>query len=350
MMATVCPEYSVDAEIASFFTKTSATRSACDARAKELAGGSAVPVEVQGVCSYSVYAGRELEYVVQFRLKSLELKTETAAAARKVYGVLAPMVSFEGQIGEESDGKEPLLVYLMSRVRGITHLDFILSHDSPENSHEFYAWRKNLITDVARFFALSWKHPQPVNQAYRESLGYKYVKELRLLLSALPDRFHVIIQNCIDSMDSILSLPMVLLHRDFGTCNIMVDEESCHLVGVIDWAEADISPFGLNLHSLQALMGKLHLRDGWKRYDDYTVLQLAFWNTFKEEVGGLMEDTLRTIKLARTTGLLLSRGFTSRLANEPEPIPICDDERGRYNMLFLDGLLINPVTRFDDID
>ncbi|POR39638.1 Uncharacterized protein TPAR_00173 [Tolypocladium paradoxum] len=329
-MTTAYPEYSIDAEIASFFAKASATRSACDARARELARGSVVPVE--------------------FRLKSLDLRTETATLARKVYGDLAPKVSREGQVGDEIDGKEPLYIYLMSRIWGITYLDFILAHGFPENSHENFAWRKNLIADVACFFALSWKAPQLVDSAYRDHLGQTYVKELRLLLSALPDRFHHIIQNCIESMDAILSLPMVLLHRDFATCNIIVEETSCHLVGVIDWAEAGICPFGLNLHSLQALTGKLHLKDGWMRYEDYAVLQHVFWDTFKREVGGLTEDSIWAIRLARITGLLLSSGFTSRLANKPSPVPISNDERGRYNMLSLDGFLINPATRFEDLD
>lgn len=131
-MATTYSEYSVDAEIEAFFRKTSATRSACNARARELAGENVAPVEVQGVCSYSVYAGPELESVIQFRLESLALKTEVASPATEVYGSLAPKVSFEGRVGD--GGKEPLYVYLMSRVRGMTHLDFILAHGFPENS------------------------------------------------------------------------------------------------------------------------------------------------------------------------------------------------------------------------
>jgi hypothetical protein len=34
----------------------------------------------------------------------------------------------------------------------------------------------------------------------------------------------------------------------------------------------------------------------------------------------------------------------------PPATPISDDETGRYNMLFLDGFLINPATRFDDLN
>lgn len=112
-------------------------------------------------------------------------------------------------------------------------------------------------------------------------------------------------------------------------------------------AEAEIAPFGLNLGTVQGLAGKFHLRDGWSRYADFDHLQSVFWSTFQEEAGGFSEETLCTIKLARITGLLLSRGFTNRLANQPKHVPIGDDEQGRYNMLNLDGLLISADTKFD---
>lgn len=198
--------------------------------------------------------------------------------------------------------------------------------------------------------ALSWKTPQVVQSDYRENLRRSYIKDLQLLLQCLPPRFHQIIEKCLDSLEAILSLPMVLLHRDLGVCNIMVDRTSCHLTGVIDWAEAEICPFGQNLHSLQALTGALHLKNGWRRYEDYEVLQDRFWSTFRDEVGDLSAETMKTIKTARIMGLLLSRGFTKRLGNMPQATPIRDDEIGRYNLLSLDGFLINPATKFDDFE
>lgn len=213
-------------------------------------------------------------------------------------------------------------------------------------------WRisqKKMLIDSS-FFALSWKVPQEVDSGYRENLRRTYTKELRLLLDSLPPRFHQFIQKCLGSIEAISSLPMVLLHRDFGTCNIIVDETSCHLTGVIDWAEAEICPFGQNLHSLQALTGSLHLRNGWGRYENYEALQDTFWGTFRDEVGDLSAEIMGAIKTARIMGLLLSRGFTNRLANKPPATPISDDETGRYNKLFLDGFLVNPATRFDDLN
>lgn len=110
------------------------------------------PVAVQGLCSYSVYAGPNHEYVVQFRLRSLGLKPEIANVASDVYGSVVPSISFHGQIGEDHvREKEPLLVYVMSRVKGISHLDFILGQSLSENSPEFCTWRENLISDIARY-------------------------------------------------------------------------------------------------------------------------------------------------------------------------------------------------------
>ncbi len=97
----------------------------------------------------------------------------------------------------------------------------------------------------------------------------------------------------------------------FGTCNIMVDGISCHLIGVIDWAEADVCPFGINRYSLETFTGKLHLQDGWKRYGDYADVQHVFWDTFTQEVGGLTDSSIRSIRLVRIVGLLLCSGFTS---------------------------------------
>ncbi|KAI0399816.1 hypothetical protein F4802DRAFT_533771 [Xylaria palmicola] len=344
-MVTMYKEYSACSEIEAFFEKTLASRPICDARARELAGGSVIPVDIQGACSYTVYAGFGLEYVVQFRLESLALSADVASLATEVYGPLVPKISFEGKIGEGE--QEPLYVYLMSRVYGLTHLDFILAHGFPENSPDNLGWRKNLIGDIAHFMAISWKSPQPISPEYRNNMRHTYIRDLILLRSALPSRFQPIIQICIDSIENIMSLPMVLLHQDLGSCNIMVDEATCHLVGVIDWTEAEVHPFGFNLYSIQSLMGKLHLRNGWTLFGDHKTLQSIFWERLERDVGGFSTNQLQAIELARVLGLLLSRGFTSRLANEPEPVPIGDDEDGRYNMMSLDGFLINPQTKFD---
>lgn len=198
------------------------------------------------------------------------------------------------------------------------------------------------------FTLLHGKNPQTVDQSFREALHQRYERDLRRLLAALPDRFRPIIQQSIDALPAIVSLPIVVLHKDFGVCNVMVDANDNHMVGIIDWAEAEIGPFGTNLHSLQQFMSHYRLGVGWVRHDNYNALDSTFWDTFSTAVGGLEEETTRTIKSAIIVGLLRSHGFTRRLANMPEPEPIRDDESGAYEMLGLDTLLIAPATKLVD--
>lgn len=163
------PEYSLHIAITEFFSQTSVSREACDTKAKDLVGGNVVPVTVQGNCSYSVYARPEFEFVVQFRLKSLILKSEIVARAREICGSLAPNASFHGQLGE--DGKEPLSVYIMNRIQGIGYLDFVLANGFPENSDKNFIWRTTLMSDVAQYSSPSVV-PHPSNRTIKMPLHF----------------------------------------------------------------------------------------------------------------------------------------------------------------------------------
>jgi hypothetical protein len=144
--------YNLNEQLEAFFSATSVSRSVCDSLARDIAGEDTapIPVEIQGNCSYSVYAGRNLELVIQFRLKSLSVDVLKAQLAKTVHGGLAPDCSFQGQVGDYEEHKEPLSVYEMTRVRGISHLDFVLANGYPENTQINFTRRKTLITDVAR--------------------------------------------------------------------------------------------------------------------------------------------------------------------------------------------------------
>lgn len=175
--------YNVEQEIAAFFsTKTRVLRNSCDEFAKKLivekstdtntntstsTSTSTVQLEIvptQGVCSYTVYAGtsnsssNSLDWVVQFRLKSLALPMETMERARRVYGGLVPEVSLRGEMGGDEgggdgngndDGRENLVVYVMPRMRGISRLEYILAHGFPEDGEKICEARERLVGDVA---------------------------------------------------------------------------------------------------------------------------------------------------------------------------------------------------------
>lgn len=71
--------------------------------------------------------------------------------AKQLYGALAPEVTLVGQLGDDNvAGKEPLYIYLANRVRGVTQLEFNLTHACADNSEENFAWRKTLMGDMAR--------------------------------------------------------------------------------------------------------------------------------------------------------------------------------------------------------
>jgi aminoglycoside phosphotransferase (APT) family kinase protein len=75
-------------------------------------------------------------------------------------------------------------------------------------------------------------------------------------------RFHAVIRGLLAPLPGVMALPMVLLHKDLVDRNIIVEEASCRLVGVLGWAKAEVGPFGTNLHSVLHLITKVYLRNG----------------------------------------------------------------------------------------
>ncbi len=141
-------QYSLDIFIAKFFTRTSATREACDEKAASLIEGNIIPVSIQESCSYIVYNETHFEFVVQFRLQSLSLNLKITALARKIHGNLAPTTAYYEQLGDTS--QETALVYFLGRISGISYLEFCLANNYVENSEENLALRADLMVDLAR--------------------------------------------------------------------------------------------------------------------------------------------------------------------------------------------------------
>lgn len=193
---------------------------------------------------------------------------------------------------------------------------------------------------------MSWKSPQILDAAATGKLRHHYLESLRLLLVHLPTRFHPAIQQRIQDMPLIFSLPMVLTHSDLSAFNIIVDEIAGELTGIIDWAEASVAPFGHALTMLRNTSGSYWLKKGWKLYPDHDELHRIFWTTLEAEIGAFAPETKQAIMSCRILSCLMEHGFTRRLANEPPPVPIGGDDYGQYHCLSLDGLLINLETRF----
>ena len=92
--------------------------------------------------------------------------------------------------------------------------------------------------------------------------------------------------------------------------NILVDPDSGHLTGVVDWADASIEPFGIALWGLESVLGCSGI-DGWAyQGNDVSYSRDLFRDVLFAEIGGsLSDETRRAIENVRTLGLLLRYGF-----------------------------------------
>lgn len=105
-----------------------------------------------------------------------------------------------------------------------------------------------------------------------------------------------------------------LCHGDINEMNLLVDEKTRHLTGVVDWAEASAQPFGLSLWGLETLLGYSD-RDGWHYYSSSNALEGTFWTAFEDETNdisednGISEDDKKIIDISRRVGMLLRYGF-----------------------------------------
>ena len=132
------------------------------------------------------------------------------------------------------------------------------------------------------------------------------------LSSTLPGQFMIVIKRTLQIIDEIIhQVPWVLTHSDLSNMNILVDSNSGHLTGVVDWADARIEPFGIALWGLESILG-CSGPQGWAYLgDDVSHSRRLFRTVFLAEIGGALSDeACRAIEEFRTLGLLLRYGFS----------------------------------------
>ncbi len=132
------------------------------------------------------------------------------------------------------------------------------------------------------------------------------------LSGALPSRFTVVIKRTFQIINEIIyQVPWVLTHSDLSNTNILVNSDSGHLTGMVDWADASIEPFGIALWGLESILG-CSGPQGWAYHgNDVSHSRRMFHVVFLAEIGGAISDkTCRAIEELRTLGLLLRYGFS----------------------------------------
>ena len=98
------------------------------------------------------------------------------------------------------------------------------------------------------------------------------------------------------------------------TSNFMVDPDSFALAGMVDWAEADVLPFGTCFYGLEHLLGYLAstatARYEYRYYTWSDALRQIFWRKLVDMVPTLVDARLlNAVILAKRVGTLLWFGF-----------------------------------------
>ena len=256
------------------------------------------PASCQGYCSLTLFVGDKV--VVQFRPSVYSLNLQIAEAAREVYDTFAPDTKILGTL--PSSG---LLVYSMNRVEGMSFEDFRSTNTTATQAVEH---RRRLCKDFAGFLAKAWQSESNPDLPLG-MIGLSIMSRLKALITDLPVRFQSTARNVLRKLHRIEALPWVLTHGDIIAANIMVDPSSCHLLGLVDWAEAERLPFGVCFYGLEEILGEM-TPSGFHYRPDSEDLRSYFWDELKTQIPELRRShVLEAVKLARELGILLWHGI-----------------------------------------
>ncbi|KAI9660460.1 MAG: hypothetical protein M1821_009810 [Bathelium mastoideum] len=396
----------------SFFRRNGlvpADRQTCNTAAARLHPDAVIrEFEHQGYCSYTLSVSfvswsATHTSLLQFRPPQFGIDVETVARARQVYGEHVPRVWCHGPLQlpskVNSQNKKPqpsgakrrsddqdvnktniraeptvrtLLLYEMDLLSGTPYAD--LQPHNPILSPTVYARQLRLVRDLAQFLARSYPHaerdPLPVpttptssspplpNASLPPTLPTAKVApqltfKLARLATALPSAaLRARAAATLAGLHTLRRLPRVLTHGDVVPGNVLVDATTGVLRGVVDWAEAEVLPWGVAMYGVEFLLGYVGAaaavgergggggqseidvgQDGmgrvdedgkrrrrsrrreWVYYSGAAGLRRAFWQLLVEEVPGLGadgdagRDLREAVKVARDVGVLLWFGY-----------------------------------------
>lgn len=325
-----------DGEIEAFFTRNGfdgATRHACDEYARvRFPGSAAKPAATQGYCSYTLNISDE--YLLQFRPEAFKLDMDTCRQVKSIYGEFAPTTRYLGEVGGVSlhqpvpnanvKSSTVMYVYLHQRIRGIPLSEFRKRNKSRRPDEDKKMFKRRLMSGLAKVFALGFRARQAAQEMKRippagrppmakGTIGGSMRWRLNLL-GGLPDKdllTHV--SEAQAQLGIVEASSWCLTHGDLLPGNMMVDAETGHLTGLVDWAEAEWLPFGMALYGVEEALGEDVASagaGGFEYCDDHEQLRRLFWDrvlAFVRRDGG--EIRPREAEAARRLGILLWRGI-----------------------------------------
>lgn len=164
------------------------------------------------------------------------------------------------------------------------------------------------------------KQPPDVTRA----LFAHYSKILDQLSLSLPERFQLKLEGLRQDLPLLFrpDYPMVLNHDDLLEMNIHVDENTGCITGIVDWADAMVTPFGTSLGGLEIVLG-VQTSSRWLFHPEHNFLRAQFWKTFYDLTGHISDDDKRAIEVGRLFGLFRTYGFDRRPEKE-KALPLAE--------------------------
>ncbi|KAH9906890.1 hypothetical protein F4778DRAFT_778322 [Xylariomycetidae sp. FL2044] len=213
--------------------------------------------------------------VISFRRAGSRISRELIEVAKGVHGV--PDAIHCGDIGR---GGEALSVYRMPFLPGVP-----CAAVYPQTIR----WTGE---EEDRYFARAWNNPQPVNhEANQKDLDFRQRCLSNMKASGKFPYLDPVIADIEAGLPSYYtrhSWPQVLTHDDLSLSNLLVDESTFAITGIVDWTAPFIGPFGLDLSFLRILGLRSEYNDNedgeddekHTNYESAERLEDVFWEEF----------------------------------------------------------------------
>ncbi|KAJ5719049.1 Protein kinase-like protein [Penicillium malachiteum] len=306
-------------QLKNFFNRyTPITREICDELVATIAnGGTTNPTPLQGAQSYTVQVSDDNDgFIVQFRGPQNTLDFELLNAAQETYGGLVPstcehLAQFDLKV-------HPLRVYKMNDIPGDALLQVNSFLHQPENCHLL----EHTVQDFARFCSRAWlNRPLLLPSFNKASIQNNYSSSLDRMMDLLPARFHPLLDTLQSQIPSLFAddYPMVLNHGDLLENNILVDRNTGKLTGIVDWRDAEVGPFAMQLCGLENILG-IRKTTCMAFHPRHLELRQLFWKTLFHEMGDVSEEMKVVIQTARMVGIFLANEFDVGETSEEDQV------------------------------
>lgn len=298
-------------------------------------------------------AVQDEQMVVQIRPQCYALSIQTAALAKQWYGELVPSVTEIGRLegGSQNTG---LLAYRLSYIPGKRFDDLQAVQLNLLDPGSISKYRL-LLDSFADFHACAWRQGVLRRQCGDQlhcigKVGSSILQRLRKLEDELPSchlRSKAARARAGVEAGLLDRLPIVFTHGDLLPSNILVDTQTWHINGFIDWTESEYLPFGMSLYGFEHLLGRLISWGSFCYIKAAEGLRQFLWRQLTRCIPDLRRwDIREAVELARVVGILLWRGFAwddGRIDRVVDPVR--DDEELAYLEAFLSTRITSAVAR-----